>query len=205
MTLRIACSALGKRIFAGHLTKDGTRFREPRHDVTSDVLKAVIDKIEIGNEAEVSDGENIVARIAVLPPIAAPVAETAGEAIEDLWQELCERDDRTSPEEYPEMCLINFDELSDFITRAAPPVPAQDDDKLRIAVEALEETKNRVREWPIDDQETCMCGSPVASHGMGDGHSPVSQGDHAISMIVEAINEALAALKSTAAQEGGSK
>lgn len=56
---------------------------------------------------------------------------------------------------------------------------------------ALKETRNRVREWPIDDHETCMCGSPVASHGMGDGHSPVSQGDHAISMIVEAINEAL--------------
>ena len=68
---------------------------------------------------------------------------------------------------------------------------------------ALKETRNRVREWPIDDHETCMCGSPVASHGMGDGHSPVSQGDHAISMIVEAINEALAALKSTAAKEGG--
>lgn len=70
-------------------------------------------------------------------PSEAPVAETAGEAVEDLWQELCERDDRTSPEEYPEMCLINFDELSDFITRATPPVPAQDD-ALRIAVEALE-------------------------------------------------------------------
>ncbi len=55
----------------------------------------------------------------------------------------------------------------------------------------LEETRSRVREWPIGDYETCMCGSPVASHGMGDGHSPVSQGDHAISMIVEAITEAL--------------
>ena len=75
MTLRVACSALGKRIYAGHPTKDGTRFREPRHDVTSDVLKAVIDKIKIGNEVEVSDGESIVARIAVLPPVTTPAAD----------------------------------------------------------------------------------------------------------------------------------
>lgn len=69
MALRVACSALGKRIYAGHVTKDGTRFREPRHDVTSDVLKAIIDKIEIGHEVEVSDGERVIARIAVLPPV----------------------------------------------------------------------------------------------------------------------------------------
>lgn len=69
-------------------------------------------------------------------------------------------------------------------------VPAEKARADRLA-KALKETRNRVREWPIDDHETCMCGSPVASHGMGDGHSPVSQGDHAISMIVEAINEAL--------------
>ncbi|MFA4899917.1 MAG: hypothetical protein WC563_10360 [Brevundimonas sp.] len=69
-------------------------------------------------------------------------------------------------------------------------VPAEKARADRLA-KALEETRSRVREWPIDDHETCMCGSPVASHGMGDGHSPVSQGDHAISMIVEAITEAL--------------
>lgn len=68
-------------------------------------------------------------------------------------------------------------------------------DKLRIAVEALGLTKSRIQTWPIDDQETCMCGSPVSGHGMGDGHSPVSQGDHAVSMLVEEIDQALATLK----------
>ena len=47
------------------------------------------------------------------------------ESVDDLWLELNERDDRTSPEEYPEMCLINYDEFCDFIARAhgssAPP------------------------------------------------------------------------------------
>jgi len=70
---------------------------------------------------------------------------------------------------------------------------ARDAEKARAdrLAKALEETRSRVREWPIGDHETCMCGSPVASHGMGDGHSPVSQGDHAISMIVDAIDAAL--------------
>lgn len=31
------------------------------------------------------------------------------------WQELLEKDDRTSPEEYPEMALITSDELTRYI------------------------------------------------------------------------------------------
>ncbi len=38
--------------------------------------------------------------------------------ISALWQELLEKTDRTSPEEYPEMVLITRDELRDFIGRA---------------------------------------------------------------------------------------
>lgn len=42
-----------------------------------------------------------------------------------LWQELLEKDDRTSPAEYPDMALITFDEFCDFLRRAAPqPAPA---------------------------------------------------------------------------------
>lgn len=40
--------------------------------------------------------------------------------LEDLarreWQELVEKDDRTSPEEYPDMALITFDELREIIS-----------------------------------------------------------------------------------------
>lgn len=39
----------------------------------------------------------------------------------DLWQELIEKDDRTSPEEYPDMALISFAEFSEFIRRARSP------------------------------------------------------------------------------------
>ena len=68
--------------------------------------------------------------------------------------------------------------------------------------EALRLTRERVRDWPLDDHETCMCGSPVEDHSIGSGHSPVSQADHAISMIVEGINEALAASSPSPAQGG---
>lgn len=44
-----------------------------------------------------------------------PNAETFSPA--DAWNELVHKDDRTSPEEYPDMCLISFDELKDYMER----------------------------------------------------------------------------------------
>lgn len=41
--------------------------------------------------------------------------------ISTLWQELIDKDDRTSPAEYPEMALITREELADFISRAKSP------------------------------------------------------------------------------------
>lgn len=65
--LRVATACLSERIFAGYPRKDGQGFREPRHDVTSDVLVAVKDKIGIGHEVTV-EYEGVPAfRIAVLP------------------------------------------------------------------------------------------------------------------------------------------
>jgi len=51
--ITIATSALGKRIYAGRLNKTRTAFIS-KEDVTSDVLKAVIDKIGIGNIESIS-------------------------------------------------------------------------------------------------------------------------------------------------------
>ena len=39
--------------------------------------------------------------------------------VQRLWQELVEKDDRTSPEEYPEMALITFDEFADYAREIA--------------------------------------------------------------------------------------
>ena len=46
MTNRIACSPLTGRIFSGKVNVSGNAFTGQKKDVTSDVLKAVIDKAE---------------------------------------------------------------------------------------------------------------------------------------------------------------
>lgn len=66
--IRVATAILSERIFAGRLTKDGKGFKEPRYDVTSDVLVAIRDKVGIGNEIDVETGGVVQFRIAVLPP-----------------------------------------------------------------------------------------------------------------------------------------
>lgn len=72
--IRVATAALSGRIFAGRPTKDGHGFKEPRYDVTSDVLVAIRDKVGIGNEIEVGlPGTGVMFRIAVLPPKAVEV------------------------------------------------------------------------------------------------------------------------------------
>lgn len=66
--IRVATAALSGRIYAGRPTKDGTGFKEPRYDVTSDVLRAVKDKIGVGFEVTVECDGKPDFRIAVLPP-----------------------------------------------------------------------------------------------------------------------------------------
>lgn len=36
------------------------------------------------------------------------------------WNDLCEKGDCTSPEDYPDHCLITKDELEDYMSRAIP-------------------------------------------------------------------------------------
>lgn len=76
--IRVATAVLSERIYAGRLTKDGSCFKEPRYDVTSDVLVAIRDKVGIGNEIEVSANGVVKFRIAVLPPSETP-SDTLGE------------------------------------------------------------------------------------------------------------------------------
>jgi hypothetical protein len=42
---------------------------------------------------------------------------------QDAWGELVNKTDRTSPEEYPDHCLITFDELQDFMLRSRQSSP----------------------------------------------------------------------------------
>lgn len=49
----IAASALTPRIYCGRVNKVGDAFLTGKVDVTSDVLKAVVDYIGVSNEAQV--------------------------------------------------------------------------------------------------------------------------------------------------------
>lgn len=54
---------------------------------------------------------------------AAPVREVTNDnsnAVREAWEELINYDDRTSPEEYPDMALIAREELAIFMLRAVP-------------------------------------------------------------------------------------
>lgn len=74
--IRVATAALSGRIFAGRPRKDGLAFKEPRYDVTGDVLQAIRDKVGIGNEIEVGlPGCGVEFRIAILPPATPPSSD----------------------------------------------------------------------------------------------------------------------------------
>jgi hypothetical protein len=58
--IRIACTALTRRIMAGRVTKDNLSFTGDPQDVTSDCLKAVVEFIGVGYEGVVAiDGKPV--------------------------------------------------------------------------------------------------------------------------------------------------
>jgi hypothetical protein len=56
--------------------------------------------------------------------LATPAPSTAKDRIARLWQDLLDKDDRTSPEEYPDMALITFDEFEQSILALLPEAAA---------------------------------------------------------------------------------
>lgn len=49
-------AALSREIFVGRLCKDGRTWKEGKQEVTSDVLKAIIQYVEPGHEIDVNVG-----------------------------------------------------------------------------------------------------------------------------------------------------
>lgn len=58
------------------------------------------------------------ARQALSTQAAYPTGAGEGLSISDAWQDLVDKDDRTSPEEYPDMALITREELADYMQAA---------------------------------------------------------------------------------------
>jgi hypothetical protein len=71
------------------------------------------------------------------------------------WDELVNKDDRTSPEEYPDHCLISFEELQDFMSRSRDVSP---DNVVRSSQESVAwvafAANGNVRFWTSDPHRT---------------------------------------------------
>ena len=65
--IRVAKSAMTDRIYAGRVCRDGMTWRAGKADVTSDVLKAVVDLITPGHTLTVSVGGKPAYEITVRP------------------------------------------------------------------------------------------------------------------------------------------
>lgn len=52
-------------------------------------------------------------------PASEPSLANVSALVDQAWRDLLEKDDRTSPSEYPEMVLITHDELAEIIFAAA--------------------------------------------------------------------------------------
>lgn len=66
--IRVATAALSGRIFAGRPTKNGLGFKEPRYDVTSDCLKAILDHIGMDRQADIVSNGEVVCTIKIVSP-----------------------------------------------------------------------------------------------------------------------------------------
>ena len=66
--------------------------------------------------------------------------------VAEAWQELCEKDDRTSPAEHPDMCLITRDELLGYMSLASA-----EDERRGIAEIRMDERHKYL--WQVRD--TC--------------------------------------------------
>lgn len=79
MTARIACSPLTGRIYRGRVNLPGTAFVGQKQDITSDVLRAVIEKAEFHGGSFVIEGGGESYTVAVTKCQRAAEAEPAKE------------------------------------------------------------------------------------------------------------------------------
>ena len=116
-----------------------------------------------------------------------PVVETAGEAVAWQWRHGDDMEWHTSGVRHAWFDDEALNPRFRLRPLYASPVPAQDDDRVRIAVEALEKARDRIN---------------VTRGPMGSFYRTESSAE-ALYEAKVAVGIGLSALKSTAAQEGG--
>lgn len=92
-------------------------------DATDEESAQIVAALAISGRTDAHKATQIADRsVSATPPASAGPAVKAcpvgsEELVEQAWCELVNKDDRTSPEEYPDMALITFDELREIIVR----------------------------------------------------------------------------------------
>jgi hypothetical protein len=67
--LRLAVAALTKNVYVGRVSKDGRTFTDGKQDVTSDFLKAVVDRFEgVEHTIRVDDGTSYTVMVTKVAP-----------------------------------------------------------------------------------------------------------------------------------------
>lgn len=67
---------------------------------------------------------------------------TVDELAAELWQELVDKDDRTSPEEYPDMALITYNEFIYYLSEHTRQSTAELEQRVRDLEEGLSDMYN---------------------------------------------------------------
>lgn len=164
---------------------------------TEEMIQAAL-KVDLGAE----DERWTVINLWQTMKAAAPVAETAGEADPIAYVSRSALKEWLESEHTMADLELRLFEIGDVVPLYAAPVPAQDDDKLRI--EKASVIRDRLRQiWEGDTHLVYSGNPPEPSH---DEEGPLAL---LANEAVEALNsifpvpDDFAALKSTAAQEGG--
>lgn len=87
------------------------------HDLQWAVERAYLLEAAFSHEDTATARNDAKAIRLILQEIDAGWARKEGNSALDMWDEILAFDDRTSPEEYPDMCLVTFEEFARFIRR----------------------------------------------------------------------------------------
>jgi len=137
-----------------------TREEAPAGD--RETLRVMLDNLVIAQslskelrQRATDEARSYLSALRVQPQASANDQLTADEA----WSDLLDKDDRTSPEDQPGMCLITAGELADYMARARPqPValPLEDAprDGTMLRLRVRYEAANQDEAWtPLEDSE----------------------------------------------------
>ena len=112
---------------------------------------------------------------------------------QDCWQDLLDKSDRTSPEEYPDMALITREELFDYMNSAAPlrtqPKDAEPSEAVVEAVaRAIHEGRSTIP-WDVTSQQDTAYRDARSALASAPQNAPQPEGGEILAGVLHVIDE----------------